>query len=99
MIVSAEGHTRIPLSSVYFLLLAAWLFVLVWRSPKDRVLLFQSIAFMFFALIILVHTVATALEWLDPFLMSFLCFFAVLAGYFGLLNWRRGKKSADQKGP
>jgi hypothetical protein len=96
---SAEGYTRVPLSSVYFVLLVAWLFSLVWRSPKDRVLLFQSIAFMFFALIMLVHAVATELEWLDPFLITFVCFFTVLAGYFGLLNWRRGKKNAGQKGP
>jgi hypothetical protein len=96
---SAAGYTRVPFSLVYFVLLVAWLFGLVWRSPKDRVLLFQSIAFMFFALIMLVHAVATELEWLDPFLMTLVCFFAVLAGYFGLLNWRRGKKSAGQKSP
>lgn len=95
---SAEGYTRVPLSLVYFLLLVAVLFGLVGRSPKDRVLLFQSIAFLFFALIMLVHSVATELEWLDPLLTIFVCCFAALAGYFGLPNWRHGKKKAGQKG-
>jgi hypothetical protein len=98
MMHSAEGYMRVPPSVVYFLLVAAMLFGLVWRSAKDRVLLFQSIAFLFFALIMVIHAVATQLEWLDPLLMIFVCFFAVLAGYFGLLNWRRGKRNAGQKG-
>jgi hypothetical protein len=95
---SADAYTPVPLSLVYFLLLVAWLFGLVWRSPKDRVLLFQSIAVLFFVLILVLHSVGTAPEWLDPFLMILVCFFAVLAGYYGLLNWRRGKKNAGPKG-
>jgi|HubBroStandDraft_1064217.scaffolds.fasta_scaffold06473_6 hypothetical protein len=88
MMHSAEGLLRVTVLSR-----------LVWRSPKDRVLLFQSIAVLFFVLILVLHSVGTELEWLDPLLMIFVCFFAVLAGYYGLLNWRRGKKNPGQKGP
>jgi hypothetical protein len=83
MMHSVEGHKSVPLSLVYFFFLVMVLSGLVWRSPKDRVLLFQSIAVSFFVLILVLHSVGQELEWLDPVLMIFVFFLLCWPGTTG----------------
>jgi hypothetical protein len=75
------------LSVSLFILLRA-----VKRSPKDRVLFFQTIAFGLFLLVGLISTFGTMPDWFFPLFAIFFFFFVLLAGYFGMLNWLRRRK-------
>jgi peptidoglycan/LPS O-acetylase OafA/YrhL len=70
------------------------------RAPRDRVLLCQVIAYGAFVLLLLVYGSGTP-DWFEYGVAATTVLFAVLAGYFGFLNFLRGwlerRKEAPQR--
>lgn len=60
------------------------------RTPKDRVLICQLIAFGAFVLLLLLNRSGRPPDWLEYAFAANTVLFAVLAGYFGFLNFFRG---------
>ncbi len=64
------------------------------RSPKDRVLFFQTVAFGLFLLVGLISMLGVMPDWLFPLFAIFFFLLVLLAGYFGMLNCFRRRKRA-----
>jgi hypothetical protein len=92
------------------ILIPSWLFFLgpllvlfcaLWRTPKDRVILCQCIAFGALVALMLLKKYGTAPDWAVFALAATIAWFAILAGYFGLMNilqgWVERRRVARQR--
>ena len=94
MMLLDVGDSRHVRGLLLVLALFFGLYRAIRRSPKDRVLLYQTIAFGSFV----VAAIAIALAQLSGW-FAFLCLiafiiFTICAGYFALMNWVRRRKQA-----
>jgi hypothetical protein len=80
----------IAILSVLLLLL----FQAIRRNPRDRVLIFQTIAFGLALFMGALGVLGEMPDWLFPIMATLFCCFVILAGYFGLQNWLRRRKRA-----
>ena len=77
------------------------LLIALQRASKDRVLFCQFVAFGAFVILLLLNRSGRPPDWLEYALAANTVLFAVLAGYFGFLNFLRGwlerRKEARQR--
>ena len=94
MMLLDVGDSRHVRGLLLVLALFSGLYLAIRRSPKDRVLLYQTIALGSFVVGAIAIALAQLSGWsaflcLIPFVISTIC-----VGYFALMNWFRRRKQA-----
>jgi hypothetical protein len=93
ILADANGLRNIRGIAIFVVLLLV-LLQAIRRTPKDRVLMFQTIAFGIALLIGFLGVLGSMPNWLFLFMAILFCFFVILAAYFGLLGRLRRRKRA-----
>jgi len=89
----STGSRPIRGIAIFFILLLV-LFQALKKNPKDRVLIFQTIAFGLFLFMGALGMLGDMPDWLFPILAISFCGFVILAGYAGLQNWLQRRRRA-----